>query len=97
MKVLAITFGTEGDVRPLAALCRALIDAGHEARLLAPGDALDSATALCVPSVGLPGAVRDTLQAAGTTRNAKGAAALARVANANALPWLQLALEHGRG
>ena len=96
MRVLVITFGTEGDVRPLAALCSALIEAGHETRLLGPEDALDAAEALGVPAVGLPGAIRATLSAAGTTRNA-GAAALARVVNANASAWLRLALDHGTG
>jgi sterol 3beta-glucosyltransferase len=96
MRVLAITFGTEGDVRPLAALCSALIEAGHEARLLGPDDALDAARAADAPASGLPGAIRDTLRAAGTTRNA-GAAALARVVNANASAWLGLALDHGTG
>jgi UDP:flavonoid glycosyltransferase YjiC (YdhE family) len=96
MRVLAITFGTEGDVRPMAALCAALVGAGHEARLLGPHDALDAARALGVPASGLPGAIRATLSAAGTTRNA-GAAALARVVNANASAWLDLALDQGRG
>ncbi len=31
MKFAVLTYGTEGDARPLAFLCRALIDAGHEA------------------------------------------------------------------
>src|SRR5271156_5979428 len=97
MKVLVITFGTEGDVRPLAALCAALIEAGHEARLLGPGDALESARALGVPAYGLPGSVSTTLSAAGSTRNANSAAALARVVNQNASAWLKLALDHGTG
>jgi len=97
MRVLVITFGTEGDVRPLAALCWALTRAGHEARLLAPGDALDAARALGVAAHGLPGAIRATLSGAGTTGNANSAAALARAANANASAWLRLALEHGAG
>jgi UDP:flavonoid glycosyltransferase YjiC (YdhE family) len=96
MRVLVITFGTEGDVRPLAALCSALIEAGHEARLLGPEDALDAAHALGVPASGLPGAIRATLSAVGTTRNV-GAAALARVVNANASTWLGLALDQGTG
>ena len=32
MKLVIATYGTEGDTRPLAALGRALIDAGHEVR-----------------------------------------------------------------
>ena len=43
------TYGTEGDARPLAALCRGLMDAGHEALLLADEATLGSAQALGVP------------------------------------------------
>jgi UDP:flavonoid glycosyltransferase YjiC (YdhE family) len=96
MKALVITFGTEGDVRPLASLCAALIKAGHTARLLGPGDALEAAQGLGVPAFGLPGEIRATLSEAGTTRNA-GAGALARVANQNTSAWMRLALEHGAG
>ena len=28
MKLVALTYGTEGDTRPVAALCRALMNAG---------------------------------------------------------------------
>ena len=37
MKLLIITYGTEGDTRPLAALGHALVQAGHDVELL--GDA----------------------------------------------------------
>jgi len=97
MRVLVITFGTEGDVRPLAALCSALIAAGHEARLLAPDDGLDAVRVLGVPATGLSGGIRTTLNAAGTTRGENSAAALARVANDNASAWLKTALDHGSG
>jgi hypothetical protein len=33
MKFIIATYGAEGDARPFAALCRGLMDAGHEARL----------------------------------------------------------------
>ena len=35
MKLVALTYGTEGDTRPIAAVCRALMDAGHDVTLLA--------------------------------------------------------------
>ena len=35
MKISVITYGTEGDVRPLAALCAALNRCGHHTELLA--------------------------------------------------------------
>lgn len=95
MRALIITFGTEGDVRPMAALGAALIEAGHAVRFLATADTAEAARALAIPTVELPGAVRAPLSAAGTTGNANGAAALARVVNDNTSTWLKLALEHG--
>lgn len=49
MRLLALTYGTEGDTRPLAMLCHGLISAGHAVTLLADGGTLGSAQALDVP------------------------------------------------
>ena len=38
MRLLALTYGTEGDTRPLAMLCHGLIGAGHEVTLLVDGE-----------------------------------------------------------
>jgi len=95
MRVLIVTFGTEGDVRPMAALGAALIEAGHAVRFLATADTASAAQALAIPTEILPGAVRAALGAAGTTGNANSAMALARVVNDNTSAWLRLALEHG--
>lgn len=61
MKLIVATNGTEGDARPLAALCRALIDAGHEARLLADAATLSSAKALGVPTTALASDIRGSV------------------------------------
>ena len=58
MKFIVATYGTEGDARPLAALCRALMDAGHEARLLADAATLTGAQALGVATTALAGDIR---------------------------------------
>jgi sterol 3beta-glucosyltransferase len=58
LRLLAITCGTEGDTRPIAVLCRALIDAGHEVRLLADRSTLDTADALGIPAQPLGGDIR---------------------------------------
>ena len=97
MKFSVVTYGTEGDARPLAALCRALMDAGHEAQLLADAATLGAASVLGVPAVALAGDIRGTLQPGGTLASAmaKGgrftstASALARIANVNAEAWLK--------
>ena len=62
MKFAVATYGTEGDARPMAALCRALMDAGHEARLLADHATLGAAIALGVPSIPLAGDIKGMLQ-----------------------------------
>jgi UDP:flavonoid glycosyltransferase YjiC (YdhE family) len=65
MKLVAVTFGTEGDTRPIAALCRALNDAGHDVLLLAAAGTLGSAHDWGVPHATLAGDIRGTLQPGG--------------------------------
>ena len=99
MKLVALTYGTEGDTRPIAALCRALMQAGHEPMLLADGETLGSARAHGVPHAALSGNIRGelgALLAAGKGVNAT-AAGLARIANAHAQSWTQQAVEAARG
>lgn len=96
MKFTVATFGTEGDTRPLAALCRALIDAGHEARLLADRTTLHAAHALGVPCAPLSGDIKQALnpdQALGSIVGKRAgvqatAKALAAIANANTRAWM---------
>jgi sterol 3beta-glucosyltransferase len=105
MKFVVVTYGTEGDVRPLAAICRALVDAGHEARLLGPAGALGAADSLGVPTTPLAGNVGG---AAGETGSIAGvvergadfgaaAAAMARIANAHAEAWTRQTLAAAEG
>ncbi|MCP6640394.1 hypothetical protein NL504_28155, partial [Klebsiella pneumoniae] len=82
---------TEGDTRPLAALGRALLDAGHDVRLLADAATLGSAAALGVPSAPLSGDIRRAIAPEGALADAvrgRGgfndtSKALAAIANAN--------------
>ena len=105
MKFIVATYGTEGDARPFAALCRGLMDAGHEARLLADDGTLASARALGVPSTALAGDIRGTLSRdpalAGVVSKGGGfnqtARALAKIANQNAESWLCSIIEVGEG
>jgi len=94
MKLAAVTFGTEGDTRPIAALCRGLKDAGHDVTLLAAEDTLRSAEQLNVPHATLAGDIRGALLAiaeivSGKTSLNAHAQALARIANENAAAWMQ--------
>jgi UDP:flavonoid glycosyltransferase YjiC (YdhE family) len=104
MKLVIATYGTEGDVRPLAALGRALIDAGHGALLLADRSTLHHAQAQRVPTLALSGDIKgvDDPQAAidavvATDRGVQGMAkALAHIANTHASAWLREIVEAAR-
>ena len=105
MRFIVATYGTEGDARPFAALCRGLIDAGHEARLLGDAATLDSARALGVPTTALAGNIRSALTQdpalAGVVAKGGGfnqtARALSKIANENAESWLRTIVEAGEG
>jgi sterol 3beta-glucosyltransferase len=101
MKLAVLTYGTDGDTRPLAALCRALMDAGHETHLLADRATLGPAAALGVSASALSGDIRAALMpgaALGDVVNGKArfnatAKALASVANARTLAWMREVME----
>ena len=93
MKFIVATYGTDGDTRPLSALCRGLMDAGHEVRLFADGGTLGSAEALGIPAAALAGDIKAVLRqgdvAAGRSGFKNLTAAFARIANANTASWMQ--------
>jgi sterol 3beta-glucosyltransferase len=94
MRLTAVTFGTEGDGRPIAALCCALKDAGHDVTLLAAEGTLSSAHELKVPHATLAGDIRGALQpgiaavVSGKMSLNATAKALARIANDNVAAWM---------
>ena len=104
MKVTVVTYGTEGDTRPLAFLCRALMDAGHEALLLADASTTGTAQALGVPCTPLPGDIRGVLDHRGAISGvvkeggalSGSAKALANIANRNAVSWAATTKEAAR-
>jgi sterol 3beta-glucosyltransferase len=101
MKFLVLTYGTDGDTRPLAALSRALMDGGHEAHLLADGATLGTAAALGVPATPIAGDIRKALQPGSGLfeKNSVNHTAreLARIANESAEQWLRSAVQVGQG
>lgn len=64
MRFSVVTVGSEGDTRPLAALCRGLLDHGHEVKLFADHSTLTLPRALGVPCEVLQGDVRSILPTA---------------------------------
>jgi UDP:flavonoid glycosyltransferase YjiC (YdhE family) len=102
MKFVAVTYGTEGDTRPLALICATLRQAGHEAHLLGDAVTLGYAASLGVPATPLAGDMRSVLRAdesvvgkggdfTATTR------ALAKVASGLSESWLRAILSAGEG
>ena len=61
MRLTVLTYGSDGDTRPFAALSRGLLDAGHEVQLLGERSSLSIAHALGVPAEPLAGDVRSIL------------------------------------
>src|SRR5262245_3147168 len=102
MKFVAVTYGTEGDTRPMALLCRVLMDAGHSAHLLADATTLGYAAGLGVPATALAGDIRTVLRQdttavkrGGSFRNT--ASAFARMATANSEAWLRATVAAAEG
>jgi sterol 3beta-glucosyltransferase len=102
MRVVALTYGTEGDTRPMVALARGLVDAGHDVTLLAERSGEDHAAALRVPFVALAGDMAGELRraASGLARSGVDARSVARtlaaIANANTSSWMRATIEHAR-
>jgi sterol 3beta-glucosyltransferase len=61
LRLSVVTVGSEGDTRPLAALCRGLLDRGHEVKLFADESTLGAPRALGVPSEPLQGNIKSIL------------------------------------
>ena len=103
MRIVALTFGTEGDTRPMLALCRGLLDAGHDVALLAERSGQAYATSLDVPFVALAGDMAAELRAASERRLKPGvdvkfvARVLAAIATRNTTDWMRATLEHASG
>lgn len=105
MKFSIVTYGTEGDTRPLVALSRGLINAGHEVRLLADRSTLPTALAHGVSAQALAGDMKATVLPGGAlsklmkdggdvTQMAK---ACARLANENTASWMRDLLDEATG
>ncbi len=105
MKITFLTYGTEGDTRPLLALAREVVDRGHEAHLLADVAGAPRAQALGIPFTALAGDMRGAFQPGGAfgallkdgasmSRLMRACATLARD---NTLPWMEAACTAARG
>ena len=103
MRIVALTFGTEGDTRPMAALGHGLRAAGHDVVLLAERAGAAHAASLDVPFVPLAGNMAAEMRAAANALSRRRvdvryvARTLATIAAANTSEWMRVALAHARG
>lgn len=97
MKLLILTYGTEGDTRPLAALGQAMRARGHDVHLLGDARTLGSAAERGVPNSALSGDIRQ-LFSDWSHEGPKGTAkALVRLTNANTHAWMRETLAAAEG
>gem|GEM_PF-2966805 len=61
MQFSVVTYGTEGDTRPLVGLCRGLLDRGHDVRLFADRSTLSTAQVQGIPTFILAGDMKATV------------------------------------
>ncbi len=97
MKLLILTYGTEGDTRPLVALGLALRGAGHNVHLLGDTSTLGSAEEVGLPHSALSGDIR-RLFSERSGQGPRGAAkALVELTNANTHSWTLESLAAAEG
>ncbi|HEY5810022.1 MAG TPA: hypothetical protein VIT67_18765, partial [Povalibacter sp.] len=102
MRLSVVTFGSEGDTRPLAALCRGLLDHGHELKLFAEQSTLTLPQQLGIPCEALAGDIRSTLPIADPKQEIRIADVMNTVKAVNAViatntaSWLRAVTEHAR-
>jgi sterol 3beta-glucosyltransferase len=105
MKLVAVTYGSEGDTRPIAALCRALMDSGDEVIFLADGGTLGGARDLGVLHAALAGNFREVVESSSVlsstvpVKNSLNATAkiLTHLARENSETWMRQILEAAAG
>jgi UDP:flavonoid glycosyltransferase YjiC (YdhE family) len=102
VRLTIVTYGSEGDTRPLVALGRGLLDAGHDVHLFVESSTIGSAHALGVPVEALPGDIKATLPLHQPLRELRTSDLVTafrdglRVVNGNAVAWMRTVADHAR-
>src|SRR5580658_5208903 len=102
MRFTVVTYGSEGDTRPLVALCRGLMDARHEVQLFTEQSTAGSARALGVPVAALAGDLKSILPMDDPSRELsrsdvlKSFAQSLRLVNEHTSFWMRSVSEHAR-
>lgn len=97
MKLVVLTYGTEGDTRPLAALSHTLRGAGHEVSLLGDASTLGAARELGVAATALPGDIRELFSTWGRQGPRGTTQALVALTNAYTAAWMRQTLAAAQG
>lgn len=102
MKFAVITFGTEGDTRPLVALCKGLANAGHDTLFLTDSSSVSLAGAAAVRSIALAGDIKRTItELLSSSSKSSGASAMTKalssIAKSCTADWMRSLLEAATG
>src|SRR3954468_10832354 len=102
MRLTVVTFGSEGDTRPLAALCRGLMDRGHELLLFADESTLSRPRELGIPTQGLSGELKSAMPGEGPDHEVgfrdvlRSANRVKALITAHSADWLRTVAAHAR-
>ena len=103
MRFTVVTYGSEGDTRPFVALCRGLMESGHEVRLFAEQSSIHNARTHDVPAETLSGDIKATLPLENPTRELRRADLMdaikrgLRVVNTSTADWMRAVADDARG
>lgn len=104
MRFTVVTYGSEGDTRPLVGLSRGLLRAGHDVHLLADRSTLPTAEAHGISAQALAGDIKATVMPGGAFSKLmkeggdarQMAKAIAQIANENTASWMKDVVEQAR-
>jgi sterol 3beta-glucosyltransferase len=102
VRFIVVTYGSEGDTRPIVALGRGLVDAGHDIRLFLEPSTLGSARLHAIPAEALAGDMKSTLPMRNPSRELRATDVLKavkaglRVVRDNTGSWMRTITEHAR-
>jgi sterol 3beta-glucosyltransferase len=103
VRLTVVTYGSEGDTRPFVALCRGLMDSGHEVQLFAEQASAYNAQLCSVPVQVLPGDIKSTLPMGNPSQEIrraeviKAVKACFRLINENSAAWMRAVASNAHG
>jgi sterol 3beta-glucosyltransferase len=102
MRFSVVSYGSEGDTRPIAAVCHGLRQAGHDVLMFCEQSSIEVARSCGVPAEALVGDIKATLPLDNPSAELRGrdivkiAKAGMRVVNDNTLAWMSRVSDHAR-